>query len=276
VVLKIGDSLGDSLSLEKNLNNRCGGWQYETGEMSQEERLMNRNRLTTVVCLIFALVFAFWTPWTVHAQDSKNPYPGMAPLDQYLMDRDAEIALARSAAPEAISHDATILVLGRHGYETAMQGKNGFVCLVERSWMAPPDNPEFWNPKNRSPICLNPQAVHVVLPIDYKRTELVLAGQSKAQIAEWTKAAYAKGELPALEPGAMSYMMSKGAYLTDQGGHNLAHVMFYAPLTDGANWGADVPNSPVSVLQKGPPEPFTLFIVPVGKWSDGTPAPLPK
>jgi hypothetical protein len=57
----------------------------------------------------------------------------MAPLDQYLMvDRDAEIAMARSAAPEAISRDAYVLVLGRHGYETAVKGKNGFVCVVER------------------------------------------------------------------------------------------------------------------------------------------------
>lgn len=236
---------------------------------------MERTR-PIVVFAISALVLALDLSGLMQGQDSKTPYPSMAPLDQYLMERDAEIAMARTAAPEAISRDATILVLGRHGYETAIEGKNGFVCMVERAWMAPTDAPEFWNPKNRSPICLNPQAVRSVLPIDYKRAELVLAGQSKAQIREWTKAAYANKELPALEPGAMSYMMSKGAYLTDQDGHNLAHVMFYTPLTDGASWGADVPNSPLSLLQTGPPEPFTVFIVPVGKWSDGTPAPLPK
>jgi hypothetical protein len=73
----------------------------------------------------------------------------------------------------------------------------------------------------------------------------------------------------------MSYMMSKEACLSDGGG-NLAHLMFYVPLMDRADWGADVPNSPVILGQKGPPEPFSLFIVPVGKWSDGTPAPLPR
>jgi hypothetical protein len=72
------------------------------------------------------------------AQDPKAPYASMAPLDQYLMvDRDAELAMSRSAAPEAISRDADVLVLGRHGYETAVKGKNGFVCVVERSWMLP-------------------------------------------------------------------------------------------------------------------------------------------
>jgi hypothetical protein len=118
--------------------------------------------------------------------------------------------------------------------------------------------------------------VRSILPITYKRTEIALAGQSKAQIIEWTKAAYAKGELPALEPGAMCYMMSRAAYLTDDDGHNLAHLMFYTPRMDSANWGADLPNSPVILGEQGPPEPFTMFIVPVGKWSDGTSAPLPK
>jgi len=236
---------------------------------------MNRKRSTTV-CGILVLIFAVLTPSRMHGQDTKNPYPNMASLDQYLMDHDPEIALARSAAPEAVSRDATILILGRHGYETAVEGKNGFVCLVQRAWLSPFDSPEFWNPKNRSPICLNPQAVRSVLPILSKETEIAVTTQSKAQITEWLKKAYAEKGLPALEPGAMSYMMSKGAYLTDEGGHNLSHVMFYTPIMDGANWGADLPNSPVTLLQKGPPEPFSLFIVPVRKWSDGTPAPLPR
>lgn len=240
------------------------------------EELMNTKQCATALCGILVLGIAVVTASSIHGQDPKNPYPSMAPLDQYVMDRDAEIALARSAAPEGISRDATILILGRHGNETAVEGKNGFVCLVQRAWTSPFDSPGFWNPRNRSPICLNPQAVHSILPILNKETELAVTTQSKARINEWLKNAYAQKELPALEPGAMSYMMSKRAYLTDEGSHNLAHVMFYTPIMDGANWGADLPNSPVSLLQKGPPEPFCLFIVPVGKWSDGTPAPLPR
>jgi hypothetical protein len=157
----------------------------------------------------------------------------MSPLDQYLMDRNAEIALARSAAPEAILADARILVLGRHGYETAVEGKNGFVCLVERGWMSPADAPESWNPKIRGPVCFNPPAARSVLPATYERTEMVLAGQTKAEIIDGHKAAFEKGELPGLEPGAMSYMMSKDAYLTDADDHNVAHLMFYTPALDG-------------------------------------------
>ena len=237
---------------------------------------MNRRSLVTVASLSLALILGLIPTTRGQSQAPKTAYPIMAPFDQYLMaDRNAEIALARSAAPEAISRDARILVLGRHGYETAIEGKNGFVCVVERGWMSPSDAPEFWNPKLRGPICFNPPAVRSVLPTTLKRTEMVLAGRTKAEIIEGNKAAFEKGELPPLEPGAMSYMMSKGAYLTDGGGHNLAHLMFYAPPLDGETWGADLPKSPVMLNPqfKGA-QPIDVFVVPVGRWSDGSAAPV--
>src|ERR1700719_2059867 len=133
------------------------------------------------------------------AQDPTASYPKMAPIDQYLMaDRNAEIAMARSAAPPAISGDAEVLVLGRHGYETAIKGKNAFVCVVERSWMSPFDFPEFWNPKMRGPICFNPPAVRSILPFTYKRREMILAGLSKTQIIDRLKEAIERKEVPAL------------------------------------------------------------------------------
>src|SRR3984957_10507248 len=115
----------------------------------------------------FALVAILCAARPVRAADAKNPYPtSMAPLDQYLMGRDAEIALARSAAPPSISQDATVMVLGRHGYETAVEGKNGFLCIVERSWAQSTDQTEFWNPKMRAPHCFNAQATRSFAPID--------------------------------------------------------------------------------------------------------------
>jgi hypothetical protein len=238
---------------------------------------MNRNTCLSAAYLIVAIVtvFGVWELRT-QAEDNKAPYPTMASIDQYMMDPNAEIALARTAAPDSITRDATVLVLGKHGYETAVKGSNGFVCAVERGWAGPIDSEGVWNPKNRSPICYNPPAVRSALPLTLKRTELAMAGKSREEIKEWEKAAYAKKQLPAtVEPGAMSYMLSKEAYLTDSGDHNLAHLMFYTPVTDGATWGADVPNSPVIFFMTGPPGPFTVFLVPTGRWSDGTPAPLP-
>ena len=108
-----------------------------------------------VVAIAVATVVVLGTAWYAIAQYAKTPYPSMASLDRYLMeDRNSEIALARSAAPESISRDAEVMVLGCHFDETAIKGTNGFVCIVERSWTAPIDDPGFWNPKGRAPLCL--------------------------------------------------------------------------------------------------------------------------
>ena len=245
---------------------------------------MKGKKMHSILLSAFVLVGALSAPWPAAAQDAKQAYASMAPLEQYLMDRNAEIALARSAAPDAISHDATVLVLGRHGYETAVEGKNGWVCMVERGWMAPFDSPEFWNPKVRGANCLNAPAGRFVLPFAYKRTELVLDGHSKAEVIAAIAAALDKKELPALEPGTVCYMMAKSSYLSDNGDHNGPHLMFYEPVKDDAAWGANVPNSPVLSVNywylsaQAYPQlksfpPVSVFAVVVDKWSDGTPAP---
>lgn len=231
---------------------------------------MRQKSLGTIALRSLVLFVMLVAASMARAQDVKTPYPGMAPLDQYLMERDAEIALARSAAPESISKDAEVMVLGRHGYETAVKGKNGFVCVVERGWTAGINDPSFWNPRLRGPICFNPQAARSYLPLTIRKTELVLAGRSKAQMFEEIKAALDKKELPPLEPGAMCYMLSKQGYLNDEAGHWHPHLMFFVPLTDAAAWGADLPGSPV-LSTKDPEDRLTIFMVPVAKWSDGTP-----
>jgi hypothetical protein len=210
-------------------------------------------------------------------EDRSTAYPSMASIEKYLMqDRNAEIALARTAAPEAISSDAKILVLGWRGYETADEGKNGFVCMVERSWMSPFNSAEFWNPNVRVPQCFNPAAARSILPLTIKRTEMVLAGRSKAQMIDSIKAGFDNKELPVPEPGAMCYMMSRAGYLNDALGHYVPHLMFYFPLTDKSSWGADLRDSPVTLNPQfqGGPEPITEFVIAVGKWSDGTVAPV--
>jgi len=222
-----------------------------------------------IVALIVALVTAFPSPTEAQAQTS---YPAMAPIEQYRMARAAEIAMARSAAPESISRDAEILVLGQHGFETAAKGTNGFVCLVERGWSAGVDDPVFWNPKIRGPICLNAAAARSNLPNTIKKTEWVLAGLTRAQIAEKLKAALDSKELTAPEPGSMCYMMSKDGYLSDTAGHWHPHLMFFVAGTDEKAWGANLAGSPM-LATTDPTEHVTVFMVPVGNWSDGTPGP---
>ena len=235
---------------------------------------MKPKRGRTTLWRAIAVVATFAAGWPAHAQNTKTPYPAMAPLEQYLMaDRNEEIKLARSAAPDSISSDAEVLVLGTHGYEPAVQGKNGFVCMVGRSWMAPINDPDFWNPKLRGPICFNAPAARFYLPRAIKKTELVLAGRTKAQIFDAIAAAIDKKELPAPEPGAMCYMLSKQGYLSGKSaGPWLPHLMFFTPETESKAWGADLPGSPVITAQN-PEEHFTIFMIPVRRWSDGTPAP---
>jgi hypothetical protein len=139
---------------------------------------MRKKKLSAIAIKSLAVLVVLGTAYQATAQDARAPYPKMAPLEQYLMGQTAEIALARSAAPESISRDAEVLVLGRHGFETAIKGKNGFVCIVERSWTSAPDA-DFWNPKVRTPICYNAAAARSLLPRNIKRTELILAGHTK-------------------------------------------------------------------------------------------------
>jgi len=215
------------------------------------------------------LVVLLGAAWKSQAQDTTTPYPNLAPVDQYMMqDRDSEIALARSAAPESISRDAEVRVLGRHGYETAIQGKNSFVCIVERSWTAPIDDPDFWNPKNRAPICFNAAAAHSYLPRTIMKTDLILAGRTKAQMMEAVIAAIDKKELPAMEPGSMGYMLSKQTY-SDRFGHWHPHLMFFVSQAEPAVWGAGLPGSPILAFNDTW-ERLTTFLVPVREWSDGT------
>ncbi len=80
-----------------------------------------------IMALVLVIRIGFLVP---KAAAQSDKYSKMAPVDQYLMKRNAEILLARSAAPDSISSDATILVLGRQGYETAVRGKDGFVWKI--------------------------------------------------------------------------------------------------------------------------------------------------
>src|SRR3954467_5189321 len=140
---------------------------------------MSTPKFGALTSLSFALLFVFATAYQATAQAPATRYPKMAPIEQYLMaDRGAEIALARSAAPESISRNAEVRALGRHGFETVVKGKNGFVCVVGRGafggqgfekvvrekkgfgcvggrgWTSAAD-PDFWNPKVRVPMCMN-------------------------------------------------------------------------------------------------------------------------
>jgi hypothetical protein len=203
-------------------------------------------------------------------------YPAMAPVEQYLIaSPQAEIAMARSAAPPSISSGAEVLVLGKHGYEVAVRGGNGFVCLVERSWDAGFDDAEFWNPKLRGPDCFNPPAVRSVLPQFLQRTEWVLAGVDKGELIEKTRAAFASHHFTSPEAGSLSFMLSKQGYLSEvAAGPWLPHLMLFVPHGQTRAWGAGLQGSPILGADGSQFEP-TVLMIPVRRWSDGSPAASP-
>ena len=98
---------------------------------------MKRKALRTFAVRSFALVIVLGTVWKAQPQDIKAPYPSMAPLDQYLMERNAEIALARSAG--------VVFVVGRffeNDGRIPRKRFEGFV-VVKRKWRGHDANPNL-------------------------------------------------------------------------------------------------------------------------------------
>ncbi|MBX6333640.1 MAG: hypothetical protein IRY91_17475 [Gemmatimonadaceae bacterium] len=189
-----------------------------------------------------------------------------------MTDRAAEVALARSAAPAAVSDSATVLVLTRTGFVEAARGTNGFTCLVLRSFSGRLDDPTFWNPRVRAPICFNPPAVRTVLPPMLTIAEWVLSGSSATELAARIRRAFATHEFPMPAPGAMAYMLSSQQYLLDDNPHWLPHLMlFYDKSLPASAWGAGGPAAPVIDASAGDTVvPVQTLLVPVRRWSDGT------
>ncbi len=236
---------------------------------------MRKKKVRAIVIGSFAPLLALGAAFpglaqTPAAAPLAPQYSKMAAVDQYLMaDRAAEIALARTAAPQSISREAEVMVLGRHGFETAARGTNGFVCIVGRSWTSTVDA-EFWNPKVRVPLCVNAAGAHSYLLRLAKETEWGLAGSTPAQMTEAISAAVRKKELPPMEPGAMCYMMGKEGYGGDTVPHWPSHLMFFYTDTDSALWGANLPGSPIVAVSDSAVEHLTQFVIPVAHWADGT------
>jgi len=241
---------------------------------------MTMNRTIMAICAI-ALAYTASAAFPAHAKAASAAYPKMAPIAHYMMaDRQSEIDFARSAAPQAISGHANVMVLDAHGYETAEKGTNGFTCLVERSWTKAFDDDNFWNSRVRTPVCYNPPASRTVLPYTIFETKLALAGATEAMIRDRLTTAIADKQLSGAENGSMAYMMSKDQYIDDHVKAWYSHIMIYAPRSDGANagesWGADRRGSPVVYDTNHLiwPQPWALFFVPVSHWSDGASAPM--
>jgi hypothetical protein len=154
----------------------------------------------------------------VQAQSEKTnrPYPSMTPIDRYLIpDAGAEIRLAKGAAPKSISDNAEVILLKRQGYQTAVKGTNGFVCMVRRSWAAPIDDPEFWSPGIRSPICFNAPAARTYLPPNSRKDQAGIGWKFQDTNRRSQPGRTRQRRTAHPEIGAMCYMTSRDGHLSD-------------------------------------------------------------
>jgi hypothetical protein len=196
-------------------------------------------------------------------ENSKYP-----PLKEYMLTPDAEVALARSAAPANISGRATIKVLSESGYRVVRQGDNGFVCMVMRGWTAPTYSPAqfrdlVYDPTVRAPICFDPQAARTVMPYYELRSKLGMEGKGPDEIARAIEAAYARGELPKREGVTFAYMWSADQQLGPGVGHWHPHMMVFAPYYKNSMLGDNDFAKPIPFVSDDDGTPFAVVVIPV-------------
>lgn len=173
--------------------------------------------ITNRIVSMLAVVAAFLVPGFARGQGlGEKPLPP-------LMEEDREIALALSAAPPHVSHDATVLVLRRGGYAKVREGTNGFTCMVDRQMV-----------QALEPICHNPESSQTIMELFLRRAELREQGLSREEINRMIDAAYARGELRLPKKLAFAYMLSAGQDIYTDDGRHLAqyrpHIMIWTPF----------------------------------------------
>jgi len=117
------------------------------------------------------------------------------------LDRDAEMRMARAAAPSAVSDQATIYVAGTTGYVVARAGTNGWGCFVQRNARG----------DGLFPRCDDAERVAALYPVYFLLEEYRALGKSAADYDAAVAEGYRSGTYRAPARGALSYMLADGA-----------------------------------------------------------------
>ncbi len=200
---------------------------------------------------------------SVGGQSAKYPR-----LSEYMMTPEAEIALARSAAPENVSAHATVKILTASGYKVAARAENGVVCMVMRGFSAPTYTPAqfreiIYDPTIRAPIYFTGPAARMAMPYYELRTELALEGKGPDQIAESVQAAYVKGDLPRRDGASFAYMWSADQNLGSGIGHWHPHMMVFCPYYENSMVGGNEFGSLLPQVSDDAGTPFTVVVIPI-------------
>ena len=168
-----------------------------------------------------ALVLAL-LPAALPAQSRTGNRPVMA--------REAEVALARSAAPADISARARVWVWNGSRYVVADSGSSSVNCYVSRQWVP-----------SVEPHCLDEEASATILPILMRKVELYAQGKTDADVEREIADRIQAGDFRLPSRPAVTYMMSAAQDLV--GGNGTAvgawqpHLMIYYPNWTGPQAG---------------------------------------
>lgn len=178
------------------------------------------------------------------------------PRDYVRLPEDREVALARSAAPDAVSADATVWVLRDGEYDIAVPGSNGNECFVARS-----------HPQSLEPICFDPEGAATILRWEFAHFELRTAGKSSDELEVALAEAVGSGRLRMPNRPAMSYMMSSAQHLFDpesgrDAGNWRPHIMLYVPYLTNEAIGLTETSADVFVVREGTPMAHMIVVVP--------------
>lgn len=143
---------------------------------------------------------------------------------------EQELRLALSAGPLTVSRSADVYLMGDTGFRQAMEGSNGWACLVVRA---------AGDKRQLAPHCLNPYAAESVLPAFLREAELQARGMGAEAISAEMTRQFASGELPTPSGPAYAYMLSEGQRIGPQAGKFRPHFMLYMPYVTNEAIGGD-------------------------------------
>lgn len=182
------------------------------------------------------------------------------------LDREEELRLAMSAGPVKVSQAADVYVFGERGFERAIEGTNGWACLVVRI---------TGDPRQYAPHCLNPAAERTVLPSMLVQAEMQAAGKSADEIAAERTRMWSSGLLPIPDGPAYAFMLSKGQRIGPNAGNFQPHFMLYTPYGTAESAGVD-PNAPqFGIVGPGQGNPLSTFVILMDEFVDPAEIDLP-
>ncbi len=171
-----------------------------------------------------------------------------------VLPRDREIALARSAAPAAVSAEATVLTWNGHDFEVGVEGTNGVTCYVGRSWV-----------ESLEPHCFDEEGARTILPIHLLETRLLHEGRNSEEIDAAVAEGLRSGSLRLPTRPVMSYMMSAGQQLVSDDGRSVgaweSHLMIYYPYLTEEDLGLGPTPSTDAAVVVDPGTPFSNIMI---------------